>query len=454
MKRKICAALAMMLAWHAPSFGQNYLETLTKRLEPDVEHLRGLTFQRDIEKTVQNAGELRAVLDRELARAYPGDALRHLEQRLLKFGFVVSPVDLRQMYLQLFSQQIAGYYDPITQKMVLVTNEGGGGAQGTPLMMQLFSNWIVRQFGLTMDEILLAHELTHVLQDQHFRLMSLPLEDARQEDMGSAAKALVEGDAMLVMVDYMLRAQAPGMDATQAPDISANMRNWSNHPLVRAMSVSPSFPRYLTDNLFFSYIDGFDFVLHLKKQGGWNAVNQAYAHPPASTEQILHPEKYQDQPDAPTILQLPDFSAELPGWDLIETNTLGEFNIRLLLDGFLSSADAVQASAGWGGDRFALYEERQSGQLLLAWVTAWDSKRDAKEFFRLYGKMLEKRYAPDAPHGKSADAPPNPRSWQTGAGTVWLERKGNRVLLFDGAADTLAPSFRQKLWNETIITPR
>ena len=73
MKRKICAALAMMLVWHAPIFGQNYLETLTKRLEPDVEHLRGLTFQRDIEKTFQNAGELLAVLDRELARAYPGE---------------------------------------------------------------------------------------------------------------------------------------------------------------------------------------------------------------------------------------------------------------------------------------------------------------------------------------------------------------------------------------------
>ncbi len=421
------------------AFGESPLERLTRELEPKVAQLRGLPFQEEIEKIFQTPGELGAVLDREFARAYPGDTLHYLEQRLLKFGFVVSPIDLRKTYAQLLTQQVAGYYDPITKKLALIT---GSGQAAMPI--QLLSNMLVQQLGLTMEQILLSHELTHALQDQHFRLMSLPLEDLQQEDASSAAKALIEGDAMLVMIDYMLDHQQPGIDATQVAGVSENMRAWSNHPLMRAMMMMQTVPRYLSDNLIFSYIDGFDFVLALKQRGGWEAVNKAYADPPRSTEQILHPEKYVNERELPIHIEIPDCSELLRDWQKIEENTLGEFNIRLLLDGYLAKQDAIRASAGWGGDRFALYQHEKSGQLLLVWQTVWDSKRDSAEFFRIYRQMLEKRYAPPATATPSETAS---KAWQTQtpAGIVRLERRGNAVILIDGAPEDLLPQLRERI---------
>lgn len=440
----IISALILLLC-HSPAFGQSALERLTTELEPKVAQLRGLPFQQEIEKVFQTPAELGAVLDREFARTYPGDTLHYLEQRLLKFGFVVSPIDLRKTYAQLLTQQIAGYYDPITKKLALIT---GGTRAAMPI--QLLSNLLAQQLGLTMEQILMSHELTHALQDQHFDLRSLPLEDLRQEDAGSAAKALIEGDAMLVMIDYMLDHQQPGLDATQVPDVSGNMRAWSNHPLMRAMMMMmmQAAPRYLSDNLTFSYIDGFDFVLAVKQRGGWEAVNKAYADPPRSTEQILHPEKYWGERDLPVNVEIPDCADLLSDWKKIEENTLGEFNIRLLLDGYVAKQAAIRASEGWGGDRFALYRH-DSGQLLLIWQTVWDSKRDSAEFFRVYRQMLEKRYVPPAPAAVPTATPsdPMPKSWQaqTPAGIVSLERRGKTVILIDGAPEDLLPQLRERI---------
>ena len=439
----IISALVLFF-YHSAAFGETPLERLTRELEPKVAQLRGLPFQQEIEKIFQTPGELGAVLDREFARVYPGDTLHYLEQRLLKFGFVTSPIDLRKTYAQLLTQQIAGYYDPITKKLALIT-----GRTHAALPIQILSNMLVQQLGLTMEQILMSHELTHALQDQHFRLMSLPLEDLSQEDAGSAAKALIEGDAMLVMIDYMLDHQQPGMDATQVPDVSGNMRAWSNHPLMRAMMMMQAAPRYLSDNLIFSYIEGFDFALALKQRGGWEAVNKAYADPPRSTEQILHPEKYWGERDLPVNVEIPDCADLLSDWKKIEENTLGEFNIRLLLDGYLPEQDAIRASAGWGGDRFALYRHEASGALLLIWQTVWDSKRDSAEFFRTCRLMLEKRYVPPAAAETPAATPSATasKSWQTPtpAGIVSLERRGKAVILIDGAPEDLLPRLRGRM---------
>jgi len=435
----IISALIVLLCQPA-AFGETPLERLTRELEPSVALLRGLPFQEKIEKVFQTPAELGAVLDREFARMYPGDTLHYLEQRLLKFGFVINPIDLRKTYAQLLTQQIAGYYDPITKKLALIT----GGTQAAPI--QILSNMFVQQMGLTMEQILMSHELTHALQDQHFDLRSLPLEDLQQEDAGSAAKALIEGDAMLVMVDYMLNHQQPGLDATQVTGVSENMRAWSNHPLMRGMMMMQSVPRYLSDNLIFSYIEGFEFTLALKQRGGWEAVNKAYADPPRSTEQILHPEKYIGERDLPVKVEIPECAGILADWQKIEENTLGEFNIRLLLDGYLAEQNAIRASAGWGGDRFALYRQNASGQLLLIWQTTWDSKRDSAEFFRSYRQMLEKRHIPPDAANTPATTPSATasKSWQTQtpAGIVSLEQHDSDVILIDGASEDLLPQLR------------
>ncbi len=439
-------------SWSSSVIGQS-MEKLSEAIEPQVVTLRELPFLQEVEKTFQSPDELRRVLRNEIDRTYPGDTLRVLEKRLLKFGFVVSPIDLDKLIMQLLSQQIAGYYDPRKKKMVLIESTADSGGQRTLLPLEFFSELLVQSIGLSLDKILLSHELTHVLQDQHFNLMSLPFEDIDQEDLTTAVRSLIEGDATLVMIDYMLRQQQQGLDATQVPDISASMHSWANNPLFRGFGMFQTVPRYIIDNLLFTYLYGFDFVLQIKKRGGWDGVNRAYKDFPVSTEQILHPEKYLEERDNPTTITLPGFSENFSQWQELERNTLGEFNIRILIDGFLSAEDARIAAEGWDGDRFVFYEEPESDQTLVIWYTTWDTEQDAREFFQRYLRVFEKRYLTLSPPASQSEKPtPSPTiphdqtTWEIETHKVFMEIRGNDVLILDGIPKSLRQEALQIFW--------
>jgi hypothetical protein len=207
------------------------------------------------------------------------------------------------------------------------------------------------------------------------------------------------------------------------------------------------------DNLLFPYVYGFDFVLYLKQHGGWEGVNRAYQDFPVSTEQVLHPEKYLDHRDMPTLITLPTLPETAHKWQEIEQNTLGEFNISILLDGYLTSADARTASAGWDGDRFALLKHAESQNVLLTWYTAWDSEQEAKDFFHKKAAFLDRRYARDAPESEL----PNQRimestfrQWTTSGGEVLLERIGQDVILLDGIPAEETEFWRTHFWNSQV----
>ena len=433
-----------VFSWSVVVAAQNaaHLTALSVEIEPDVAALRGLPFRKPVETTTQSPEALRQVVRQEIERTYPGATLRTLAKRLLKFGFVVRPVDVQQLLTQLLAQQIAGYYDPRTQKLALIESPTGAVAQG--VSFEALSKLVVERMGYSLEKILLAHELTHALQDQHFKLLTLPFEALDPEDAAAAVKALIEGDATLVMVDYLLASE--GTNATQVPDISATFHAWANSPLLRGFNLFQTIPRYITENLMFSYTYGFDFVLQLKQRGGWELVNRAYQDWPASTEQILHPAKYLDARDQPVTIHLPPLPDSFAAWQELERNTLGEFNIMLLLDGYLPTTQARRASAGWGGDRFALYEQRETGRLLLAWYATWDTEQDAREFFRSYRKVLAKRYKDAVPMNLPAQAKAIYTSWQASSGAIYLERRGADVLLLDGAPAELLAELVPLFW--------
>jgi len=442
-----------LVSWCSLSFARD-MEQFAEEIEPNVAALRGLPFLAEVEKMFQSPAELRLVLRREIDRMYPGDTLHHIEKRLLKFGFVASPVDLNTLLTRMFSQQIAGYYDPILKKMVLIAGNTDG--QGLRLSLRMISRVILQQLGLSMNKVLLAHELTHVIQDQHFDLMSLPLENLEEEDMSLAARALIEGDATLVMMDYILSSRAPGVDATSVSGLADNMRFWAESPLIRGMTLFQAVPRYLMDGLVFPYIDGFEFVLALKQQEGWEAVNKAYKDVPVSTEQILHPEKYIEERDDPVHIQFPALTEHLPQWQVLEQNTIGEFNIQLLLDSYLPLAQARVASAGWGGDRFILLEEPETEHLLLVWYTTWDTAKDAEEFFHIYENVLEKRYgnlsqAVTSLEQETVSRGQSLHEWGAEPGNVVLEIRGRDVLMIDGVSESQQQELLQWFWSSKKI---
>jgi len=198
-------------------------------------------------------------------------------------------------------------------------------------------------------------------------------------------------------------------------------------------------PRALRESLIFPYKQGTDFTSQVYKRGGWPLVSAAYKDLPQSTEQILHPEKYFAR-EAPVKVDLPELSGLLgKGWTRLDTDVNGEWSYFQILDEFLrSERESQQAAAGWGGDRFALYEKRATGQVLLAQLTVWDTEADAAEFFDAYVKRTGRRYT-DAIADTRASVPTQTRRvWRTtttGEGLIVMEREGARVAILEGVPE-------------------
>ena len=151
---RILSALILsgLLSWNISAFAGN-MEQLAEEIEPHVVQLRGLPFLANVEKIFQSPDELRQVLYDEIKRAYPGETLHTIEKRLLKFGFVANPIDLHERIMQLLSQQIAGYYDPIKKKMVLIGRVSSLTGQGSPLLSQIVSKLLIQQLGVSIDKV-------------------------------------------------------------------------------------------------------------------------------------------------------------------------------------------------------------------------------------------------------------------------------------------------------------
>lgn len=302
----------------------------------------------DLQKLIKEEAE------NEFAERYPPEVYQRI---LEKFGYLKSDQILVDYIKELYEEQVQGMYDEDTGQMILVAN---------PKLTSSIKNTF------------LIHELTHALQDQHFHLKEMPLH-SKNEDLSQAVLALVEGDAALAMMFYYkkhLTVMKLLWDITNY--ISIDQSKMINSPY------------FLRENLVFPYKWGLKFVVALYEQGGWQRVNEVFENPPQSTEQILHPEKYYAELDEPKEVNIPDYTAELSGWKKLETNTAGEFNIRVLIAIFLGEYESIAPSAGWAGDKWEVWENPENGKLRLYWYTLWDTEKDAKEFFNVYRKVLRK----------------------------------------------------------------
>ena len=274
----------------------------------------------------------------------------HAAEVLLKaFGLAPKEFAYRPFLIKLLTEQVAGYYDPKAQQFYL-------------------ADWIE----LEGQKPVMAHELTHALQDQHFNLKRFEKWPKGDSDAELAAHALIEGDATLAMTLYMAKNPLIAL---------AFMRTLGGQEA--ASEQFKQAPRALRESLLFPYEEGSQWATQLYKRGGWEMVSQAFSKLPQSSEQILHAEKYFAY-EAPQKLTLPEFKSVLgPAWKRIDSDVNGEWGCYLILDEFLNNtAESKQASAGWGGDRFALYETGKPDEIFVAQLTAWDTPLDATRVFR------------------------------------------------------------------------
>jgi hypothetical protein len=324
----------------------------------DVERLRGLQATKDVTPQALSQEELKAYVDR-LMGEISDEEWRTSDTLLRHLGLIRTEETLEELFGKLLGSQVAGFYDPDTSSLVVLARTGALGP---------------------IERVTMAHELTHMLQDQHFDLVKLEsrgvasglIREAQDKsDRHLGLLALTEGDATLVMSlwaqEHLTTAEILGLGAATDPE---------------SLAILNAMPLILRETLLYPYAAGLQFVFGLQRSGGWAAVDAAFAKPPDSTEQVLHPEKYTSRED-PIAVDMPgDVAARLgSGWKVGLEDTFGEFDTRLWLQdaGGLPAVEAASGAAGWGGDRIALLEG-PAGAWAIAWKTAWDSPAEAEEF--------------------------------------------------------------------------
>jgi len=371
-----------------------------------VSRLRGLKIKRPIAKGVMTDAELRKrIIDSRDEDMAPAE--RAAEAAALKrWALVPMDTDLDALMLDLMTEQIAGFYDPKERKLYITQRDN---------------------FEQTWADMVMAHEIDHALQDQHFGLEAWMDQVKGDGDASAARQALVEGDGVALMLEYTLAEEG------QPPP-------WGNELLVKVMTASMDggddllsrAPLAIRRSLVFPYQAGARFVAHLRRLHPWTRVDQAFKDPPRSTEQILHPELYlaDERPDQIAAGPAPAAS----GFKPVHQAVWGEAGWQMFLESHgVGAATAATAVAGWGGDRSVLYggadaATRPGGTVGVA-VTTWDTEPDAVEFWHALGDALDGMVV-----GTRVSTGDDQVRWLDSDGRVTVaERRGRRVVIVTGA---------------------
>lgn len=365
--------------------------------------LRELPILRPVKSGTQSRDEIQRFLIKNMDADTTPAELHASEVSLKKLGLVPADFEFRAFIIRLLTEQVAGYYDPKQQEFFL-------------------ADWI----DLDGQQPVMAHELTHALQDQHFNLRRFEKWPKGDSDAELAAHALVEGDASLAMTLYV--ASSPARIISLMKSMGASKS---------ATEEIDSAPRAIRESLLFPYEQGMLWAKQLHQRAGWSLVSKAYQDLPQSTEQILHAEKYFAR-EAPIKVTLPDIAPALGrGWKRIDLDVNGEWSYYLILDEYLKAAqESRRAAAGWGGDRYAVYEGAKPNEVVIAQSSVWDTPNDAIEFFDAYKKRTELRYPGATPISSPYTYPSTKwhegQAWKTNEGLVVLIRNSNRVIILEG----------------------
>jgi hypothetical protein len=329
-----------------------------------VERVRGLRASGEVQARYMSRADLKSKILEDLEEEKPRQELRAAEEIMKMLGLIPQDLDLENLLVELYTEQIGGFYDPEDNSLYLVAEESSMNV---------------------MDRLTLAHELVHFLQDSRFELDRPPFSEKGEEvddDGLFAASCLVEGDAMLTSQLWARDYLSP----TEIVQLGQLSREVPTEVLDRA-------PPYAKESLLFPYQGGMEFVSHLYRKGGFAAVDRAFEDPPRSSEEVMHPEKYVDG-ERPMEVALPSLGDA--GWEKAYENVLGEFDVHQLFSLYVPEQEARRAAEGWGGNRYAYYRAPKGNQVLAS-VFAWDSPTDAKEFSEVFGRHLEGRFGGVSP---------------------------------------------------------
>jgi hypothetical protein len=333
--------------------------------------------------------------------ASPED-IRAQELVLRKFGLVPQDFDLAKTTVDLLTEQAAAYYDYDQRKLFII--------ESTPLANQ---------------EPVLAHELSHALADQHFRLAKFIRKGRDSDDGSSARMAVMEGQATWMMSEYLARKM--GRSLRDSPELVTLMSSMSASAEGQ-YPVLDNAPLYLRMSLIFPYTKGMLFQNALVQRDGQEAFAEPFRRAPVSTHQILHPEDYFSSAQ-PTQPKLP--RPRLPhGYKSLVGGTMGEADHAILIEQFGGRELAAEISPHWRGSTFEVRENKKAGRAVLLYAVEWDSEQTARRYFAFYKQALGKKWKRLTLRAETADSADG-----TGDdGRFELRREGATVTSVEGLA--------------------
>jgi uncharacterized protein DUF6782 len=363
-----------------------------------LSELTGLPIKASLQKQIISRPEIRKYLMENL-RAEMSPREMHVQEATLKaFGLVSREFNLEDFLINFYTEQAAGFYDPRHKTMFI-------------------ADWPSPD----MQRLVLAHELTHALQDQNFGLDNFLHAARSDDDASSARQAVAEGHATAAMFQVMVQP----LELASLPSLEPLMTQVIHQQYEEFPAFSKA-PYFLRQQAMFPYVEGVGFMQRGLKQGGWKLLSSLFKAPPTSTKEIFEPTVYFDKQPLPKApLEQPGFLKTDRGLELLAENTMGELGYYALLGQFISDTEANSVGKGWLADRYLLYEASASGpapdpvhvgtgpapahaspapppaHYVLVARTRWSSPEIALAFFRDYHTILARKYPELAPDKRS-----------------------------------------------------
>jgi hypothetical protein len=389
-------------------------------------------FLAAVDEVIQEMGEItgwkiksplkKSIRSREQIRAYVLEQMndekdakdRYASARTAEaFGLVPKGFNLDSFLVDLLTEQIAGLYDPKAHEFYI-------------------ADWIPADE----QRMVMSHELTHALQDQYFHIEDWAHAARPNDDAELARESVLEGSAMAGMLEYELRDR--GLKLKDLPDFDPSIfvGDLGDTPMLKKA------PPFIKDSLLFPYFSGLTFSLTvLRNGGGWKGFDTVFAHPPAGTQQIMHPSLYRSgKVPAPLKVDLPD-GVPAADWTKLEEDTMGEFGWKEILKQFLDDDRAKKVAAAWDGDDYITFEQKDTKKLMVFARLRLNDEDAAKSFFSAYSEALAKKY----PDVKDFSKEGQFLAMDSPDGRVFLRCVGKECVTAQGADASVFGSWMKKL---------
>jgi hypothetical protein len=402
-----------------------------------------LPKKHDVKRRLASREEVVSYLKKNMAEDKDVQRLRRTELVLKKFGLLPKDFDLQTFLVSLLEEQVAGYYDAKTKTVNLL-------------------DWVAPD----LQRPVLAHELTHALQDQSYNLdkwlkkgsedldtkKDLKPDDITKDENSEARQAVTEGQAMVVLIDYML---AP-MHRTVAnsPEV-VQLMNDSMASGSADSKIYQNAPVFMKEALTFPYRYGVEFEAEvLRQQGKDKAFKSTFENPPQTSREIMEPQTYiTGEHLAP--LPLPDFKHIFKAYDRFDIGAIGEFDVAVLAEQYAGLETSKRIYPNWRGGYY--YSVRPKGNpgapLQLVFVSKWATPKAAAQFAAIYARGMQQRYKRVSPSNDSnlpADLKDlrtlgGDHTWNTEEGAVVIDVKGDTVLVTESLDPALTEQFRHEV---------